>query len=65
MHNYSESSLVEAPTIALFAQLGYETVHAFSETFGKNGTLGRETSGEVMLVARLRVALQRLNATIG
>ncbi|HVB25060.1 MAG TPA: type I restriction endonuclease subunit R [Ktedonobacteraceae bacterium] len=65
MHNYSESSLVEAPTIALFAQLGYETVHAFSETFGKNGALGRETSGDVVLVGRLRTALQRLNPGVG
>src|SRR5579863_696333 len=65
MHNYSESSLVEAPTIALFGQLGYETFHAFSETFGKHGTLGRETSGEVVLVGRLRTALQRLNPGVG
>src|SRR5437660_5809950 len=64
MHNYSESTLVEQPTIALFAQLGYETVNAFGETFGAQGTLstlGRETSSEVVLVARLRTALQRLN----
>jgi type I restriction enzyme, R subunit len=65
MHNYSESSLVEAPTIALFAQLGYETVNAFSETFGKHGTLGRETSADVVLVPRLRTALRRLNPTLG
>ncbi len=61
MHNYSEDTLVEQPAIALFAQLGYETVNVFHETFGKHGTLGRETSAEVMLVPRLRAALQRLN----
>ena len=61
MHNYSEDTLVEQPAIALFAQLGYETVNAFHETFGQHGTLGRETSAEVVLVLRLRAALQRLN----
>ena len=61
MHNYSEDTLVEQPAIALFAQLGYETVNVFHETFGQHGTLGRETSAEVVLVPRLRAALQRLN----
>jgi type I restriction enzyme, R subunit len=61
MHNYSESSMVEGPTIALFDALGYETIHAFRERFGSNGTLGRETSAEVVLVPRLRAALQKLN----
>ena len=31
------------------------------ETFGPSGTLGRETSGEVVLVSRLQAALERLN----
>ena len=31
------------------------------EVFGPSGTLGRETSGEVMLVPRLRAALEKLN----
>ena len=63
MHNYSESTLVEEPAIALFRTLGYETVNAFHEKFGRNGngTLGRETSEEVVLVPRLRAALLRLN----
>ncbi len=61
MHNFSESTLVEQPTIGLFAQLGYETAHTFSETFGRHGMLGRETNAEVVLVSRLRTALERLN----
>ena len=61
MRNYSESTLVEEPTIALFSQLGYETFNAYHEQFGKHGTLGRETSAEVVLVPRLSAALQRLN----
>src|SRR2546425_12449423 len=61
MHNYSEDTMVEQPAIALFAQLGYQTINAFHETFGEHGTLGRATTGEVVLVPRLRAALQRLN----
>lgn len=59
--DYSENALVEQPTIALFAELGWETANCFYETFGLNGTLGRETSAEVVLVPRLRTALERLN----
>jgi len=65
MHNYSESAFVEEPAIALFRQLGYEAVNAFHETFGAGGTLGRETSAEVVLIPRLRNALRRLNPRVG
>ena len=34
------------------------------EVFGIGGTLGRETSGEVVLVSRLRAALERLNPAL-
>ncbi len=61
MHDYSEDILVEQPTIDLFAALGYETANTFHEKLGKNGTLGRETYADVVLVPRLRAALQRLN----
>ena len=64
MHNFSESTLVEQPAIGLFAQLGYETAHTFSETFGRHGMLGRETNTEVVLVPRLRAALKRLNPAL-
>ena len=59
--NYSEDALVEQPAIALFSDLEYETANCYNETFGEQGTLGRETSGEVILVPRLRAALERLN----
>jgi type I restriction enzyme, R subunit len=61
MHDYSEDILVEQPTIDLFAALGYQTANTFHEKLGKNGTLGRETDAEVVLVRRLSAALQRLN----
>ena len=60
-HAYTEDQLVEQPAIGLFAELGWVTVSAMEETFGTSGTLGRETKGEVVLVPRLRVALERLN----
>jgi type I restriction enzyme R subunit len=59
--DYTEDTLVEQPAIALFAELGYETVNCFHEAFGERGTLGRETSAEVVLKPRLRLALERLN----
>ena len=60
-HAYTEDQLVEQPAIGLFAELGWQTVSAMQETFGPGGTLGRETSGEVVLLGRLRAALTQLN----
>ncbi|PYL06296.1 MAG: deoxyribonuclease HsdR, partial [Verrucomicrobia bacterium] len=60
-HDYTEDQLVEQPAIDLFGKLGWETVSALHETFGADGTLARETSGEVVLLARLRRGLERLN----
>jgi type I restriction enzyme R subunit len=61
---YSEDQLVEQPSIQLFAALGWQTVSALEEVFGVPGTLGRETKGEVVLLPRLRAALQRLNSSL-
>lgn len=63
-HAYSEDQLVEQPAIGLFATLGWQTVSAMEETFGTNSTLGRETKGEVVLVARLRAALSKFNCKL-
>ena len=60
-HAYTEDQLVEQPAIGLFAELGWTTVSAMEEVFGPSGTLGRETSGEVVLAPRLRAALEKLN----
>lgn len=64
MSDYSEDSLVERPAIALFAELGYQTANCWGERFGENGTLARETSTEVVLVSRLRPALEALNPNL-
>lgn len=63
-HAYTEDQLVEQPAIGLFADLGWRTVSAIEETFGAVGTLGRETRSEVVLAARLRAALVRLNPAL-
>jgi hypothetical protein len=60
-HAYSEDQLVEQPAISLFTELGWQTASAMEEVFGQSGTLGRETSGDVVLVPKLRAALERLN----
>jgi type I restriction enzyme, R subunit len=59
--DYSESVLVEEPAIDLFANLGWQTMNCFYEKFGPGGSIGRETSSEVVLVNRLRSSLGRLN----
>jgi type I restriction enzyme R subunit len=63
-HPYTEDQLVEQPAIALFAELGWTTLSALEETFGATGTLLREAKGEVVLVGRLRAALERLNPAL-
>ena len=78
-HAYTEDQLVEHPAIGLFAELGWATVSALEETFGapspglsatlshpmgEGASLGREAKGEVVLVSRLRAALERLNPSL-
>src|SRR3990172_9714411 len=64
MRDYSESALIELPTIELFQSLGYKYRDCFQERFGEKGTLGRETPSDVVLVPRLKEALFRLNADL-
>lgn len=63
-HAYTEDQLVEQPAIQLFAELGWSTASAMDETLGPTGTLGRETTGDVVLDGRLRAALARLNPAL-
>ena len=62
-HANTEDQLVERPAIQLFAAMGWEPVSALDEVMGPTGTLGRETTAEVVLTPRLRAALERLNPT--
>lgn len=63
-HAYTEDQLVEQPAIGLFAELGWQTASASEETFGAGGTLGRDTKSDVVLIPRLRAALERLNSAL-
>jgi len=63
-HDYTEERLVEQPTMQLFAELGWKTFNGADELIGVERSLGRETSAEVVLVPRLRIALQRLNPAV-
>jgi type I restriction enzyme R subunit len=58
---YSEDQLVEQPAIQLFAELGWDTVNAYGEVMGPDGTLGRDNKSEVFLLPGLRSAIERLN----
>ena len=59
---YSEDHLVEQPAVALLAELGWQSACGLEETFApQGGSLGRRDRREVVLLPRLRAALQRLN----
>ena len=71
-HAYTEDQLVEQPAIGLFAELGWAVagptpnagVAGVAGDPRDAGLLGRETKGEVVLVSRLRAALERLNPAL-
>lgn len=59
---------LELETMTLFEQLGWKTANAYEEIFGSAQTatsqqpyIGRENRGEVVLIPRLRAALEALN----
>lgn len=60
---YDEDNLVQATTADyLRDRLGWESVYAYNtETFGKEGTLGRKDDTEIVLTRYLGEALMRLN----
>jgi type I restriction enzyme, R subunit len=63
-HHYTEDLLIEQPAIDLLGEIGWETISAREEIFGTDGTLQRETSGEVILLERLRAAFEKLNPAL-
>ena len=62
--NYSEQQLIEKAAIEVFESLGYFHQNCYEERFGRDGTLGRETSTEVVLVPRLKDAIKKFNPTL-
>ncbi len=59
----TEDVLVQRTTSDYFRDvLGWESIYAFNdETFGADGTLGRTSDKEIVLVRYLRRALEKLN----
>ncbi|MCM2972900.1 type I restriction endonuclease subunit R [Larsenimonas suaedae] len=61
---YSEDALIEQPAIELFAELGWDTLNLYNEWSGTVSSEGRQTQQDVVLVSRLRTALERLNPSL-
>ncbi len=62
MNSYTEDHLVEQPAVQLMQQeLGWEVLNCYDEWTGGVSNQGRDGKREVVLVSRLRPALQRLN----
>ena len=60
--HYTEDHLVEQPAIQLMQhELGWDVVNCYDEWSGGVSNQGRAGKREVVLVSRLRPALQRLN----
>ena len=61
--DYSEDLLIQKSTAELLEkELGWKSVYAFdNEVLGEQGTLGRKSQSEVVLMRHLRMALKRLN----
>ncbi len=64
MSDFTEYTLIEQPAIELFQSLGYSYLDCFHEIFGEKGTLGRETSTDIVIIPKLREALLNLNHNI-
>jgi len=62
MSSYTENHLVEQPAIQLMQdELGWDVVNCYDEWSGSVSSQRRDGKREVVLVSRLRPALQRLN----
>ena len=62
MNPYSENQLVEQPAIALLKEIGWQTQDCLNEfEYDIDIRTGREAKSEVVLIDRLRSALERLN----
>ncbi|MGK4008360.1 HsdR family type I site-specific deoxyribonuclease [Sorangium sp. So ce1036] len=59
--NATLESDIEQAALDLFKAMGWETASVMEEVLGEHGTLGRDNRGDVVLVRRLRPALEKLN----
>jgi type I restriction enzyme, R subunit len=60
---FSETKSIELPAVKLFEAMGYETMNLFTEKFGSQNHLGRETSSDVVLRKILRRKLLEFNSS--
>ena len=61
-NSYTEDHLVEQPAVQFIRnELGWDVVNCYDECKGGVSNQGRDGKREVVLVSRLRPALQRLN----
>jgi type I restriction enzyme, R subunit len=63
--DYSEDQLIEQPCMDIFQELAWETANVYEgETFGENGTLGRDSEADVILRTRFYKAIKELNPNL-
>src|SRR2546423_14484546 len=59
--NPDSEDALERNTVRLFEELGWKSTNCYHEICGANSTLGRETTEQVVLESRLKLALEDLN----
>jgi len=60
--DYSEDRLIEQPCMDILQDLSWETANVYEgETFGAEGTIGRDSISDVILRTRFYAAIQKLN----
>jgi type I restriction enzyme R subunit len=61
-YDYSEDKLIEQTAIKLFEELGWESANVYhGETFGPDGTIGRNSEADIILSSRFYEALSKFN----
>ncbi len=60
---FSEGSLEKA-VVGLFESQGWTSLDCYEEVLGSEGTLGRETTAEIVLRPKLLAALKKLNPSL-
>ena len=63
--DYSEDHLIEQPAMDVFEALGWETANVYEgESFGEDGTIGRESDKDSLLRFRFINAIKKLNPNL-